>query len=453
MLVLAFALAYVVRFEALPYYHDFTPREYVLLVALIVPAWLILLGLFRLYDPHLLFGGIQEYARVFNAVVFGTVGLVVLGFFAGDSLTISRGWLLLASTVAYFLVAGARFWVRRSVYELRKRGRLLSPALIIGANQEARALAEQLQVWSTSGLRLVGCVATGGSGEAPEGPGCRPLGQLADLDRLVTEHEIEELIVAPTALSRDQLVGIFRNYGVNTGVNLRLSSGLFEVMTTGLAVKELAYVPLISVRQARIRGLDAVLKRALDCALTVPGLILFSPLFLVIAVAVKRDSSGPVIHRRRVVGVGAREFDAFKFRTMVANGDQILDANPQLRDKLASEGKLKDDPRVTCLGNTLRRFSLDELPQLVNVLRGEMSLVGPRMISPPEMAEYGQWGMNLLTVKPGMTGLWQVSGRADVAYDERVRLDMHYIRNWTIWLDLQLLMRTIPVVLRRKGAY
>jgi exopolysaccharide biosynthesis polyprenyl glycosylphosphotransferase len=452
-LVAAFALASVVRFEALPYFAEYTLQEYVLLVAFIVPSWLILFGLFRLYDSHVLFGGTQEYALVFNALLLGTVGLVVLGFFARESFTISRGWLLLASALSYLLVAGARFWVRRAVYALRRQGHLLSPALIVGANQEARALAEQLQVWTTSGLKLVGCVAAAGSGDAPEGPGCRPLGRLIDLDRLVTEHGIEELIVAPTALDREQLVGIFRNYGVDTNVNLRLSSGLFEVMTTGLEVKELAYVPLISVRKARIQGLDAILKRALDYALAVPGLILLSPLLLVIAVAVRRDSPGPAIFRRRVVGSGAREFDAFKFRTMVANGDQVLDKNPQLRQQLASEGKLKGDPRVTRLGRKLRRFSLDELPQLVNVLRGEMSLVGPRMISPPEMAEYGKWGMNLLTVKPGLTGLWQVSGRADVAYDERVRLDMHYIRNWTIWLDLQLLMRTIPAVLRGKGAY
>jgi exopolysaccharide biosynthesis polyprenyl glycosylphosphotransferase len=248
-------------------------------------------------------------------------------------------------------------------------------------------------------------------------------------------------------------VGLFRSFGVDTAVNLRLSSGLFEVMTTGLQVKELAYVPLISVSKARISGLDAALKRTLDLAVTVPGLVLLSPLFLFIALAVRRDSPGPAIYRRRVMGARGTEFDAYKFRTMHTNGEEILDTRPEYRVLLADEGKLKDDPRVTRLGKNLRRHSLDELPQLVNVLRGEMSLVGPRMISPVEVDKYGKWGLNLLTVKPGLTGLWQVSGRADVSYEERVRLDMHYIRNWTIWLDLQLLMRTIPAVLKGKGAY
>jgi lipopolysaccharide/colanic/teichoic acid biosynthesis glycosyltransferase len=154
------------------------------------------------------------------------------------------------------------------------------------------------------------------------------------------------------------------------------------------------------------------------------------------------------------MGVNGRAFDAFKFRTMHENGDQILDAHPELKEELAREHKLKNDPRITRLGRILRKLSLDELPQVFNVLRGEMSIVGPRMISPEEMEKYQQLGMNLLTVKPGITGLWQVSGRSDVSYEERVRMDMYYIRNWNIWLDLQIIFQTIPAVLiSHRGAY
>jgi len=154
-----------------------------------------------------------------------------------------------------------------------------------------------------------------------------------------------------------------------------------------------------------------------------------------------------------VMGMNGSQFDAFKFRTMAVNGDEILAAYPELRAALAQNHKLKDDPRVTRIGKVLRKFSLDELPQLINILRGEMSLVGPRMISPVEINMYNQWDINLLTVRPGLTGLWQVSGRSDVTYDERVRLDMYYIRNWSIWLDLQLILQTIPAVLKGRGAY
>ncbi|MCS7260864.1 MAG: sugar transferase, partial [Anaerolineae bacterium] len=158
-------------------------------------------------------------------------------------------------------------------------------------------------------------------------------------------------------------------------------------------------------------------------------------------------------YRRRVLGVGGREFDAFKFRTMYVNGDEILKQHPEAAEALRNHHKCAWDPRVTRLGRILRRTSLDELPQLFNVLLRQMSLVGPRMISPAELEKYGKWGMNLLTIPPGITGLWQVSGRADLSYEERVRLDMSYIRNYTIWLDLQILWRTIPAVLQCRGAY
>jgi lipopolysaccharide/colanic/teichoic acid biosynthesis glycosyltransferase len=174
---------------------------------------------------------------------------------------------------------------------------------------------------------------------------------------------------------------------------------------------------------------------------------------LVIAVAIKFDSPGPILYRRRVVGVGGKQFDALKFRTMYLDADQRLAQDSELRRRFEENYKLKDDPRVTRVGRLLRRTSLDELSQIWNVLRGQMSLVGPRMITLEERVRYGKWRMNLSTVKPGITGLWQVSGRSDLSYEERVRLDMHYIRNYSIWLDLHLLWQTIPVVLKGHGAY
>jgi exopolysaccharide biosynthesis polyprenyl glycosylphosphotransferase len=232
-----------------------------------------------------------------------------------------------------------------------------------------------------------------------------------------------------------------------------MSSGLYEIITTGLTVKEFAYIPLVGVNKVRLTGINKLVKLFFDYTLTVPGLLFISPLLLLIAAAIKLDSPGPVFHRRRVMGVNGKQFDAFKFRTMLINGDEILSKYPELQDKLAQNHKLKNDPRITRIGHVLRKLSLDELPQLLNVLRGEMSLVGPRIISPKEMKKYYQWGINLLTIKPGITGLWQVSGRSDISYEERVRLDMHYIRNWSIWLDLQLLWRTLPAVLKSQGAY
>lgn len=196
-----------------------------------------------------------------------------------------------------------------------------------------------------------------------------------------------------------------------------------------------------------------VFKRLLDVTLVASALIALWPLFLILAIAVKLDSPGPIIYRRRVLGRDGRVFDAFKFRTMHVNGDEILARNPELQAELAKNCKLKVDPRVTRMGNFLRKFSLDELPQLFNVLTQDMSLIGPRIIAPEEIEKYGAYGPDLLTVMPGMTGLWQVSGRSNTTYDERVNLDMNYIHNWSIAMDIKILFKTIPAVMKGEGAY
>jgi exopolysaccharide biosynthesis polyprenyl glycosylphosphotransferase len=280
------------------------------------------------------------------------------------------------------------------------------------------------------------------------------LGSVDQLGDIIKSFNIGEVILASSAIStRDYLLEIFKQYGVSDTVNIRMSSGLYEIITTGLTVNEFAYVPLVYVNKVRLTGSDNFFKLILDYLITVTVLIILAPFLILIALLVRFSSPGPIVHRRRVMGINGKQFNALKFRTMVVNGDEIMAKHPELKDELERNHKLKYDPRVTKVGAFLRKWSLDELPQLFNVLTRDMSLVGPRMISPEEVALYKQFDMNLLTVLPGITGLWQVSGRSDISYDERVRLDMYYIRNWSIWLDLQLLLQTIPAVLKRRGAY
>lgn len=194
------------------------------------------------------------------------------------------------------------------------------------------------------------------------------------------------------------------------------------------------------------------LKRACDIGLAGLACLVLLPVFAVIAVAIKLSSRGPVFHRRRVVGRGGQPFDAFKFRTMRPDADAMLDGMPELKLQYTANYKLMDDPRRTAIGSVLRKYSLDELPQLFNVMRGEMSLVGPRIVTAPELEKYGDYADVLLTVRPALTGLWQVSGRNNLSYAERVNLDMYYIQNWSLWLDAQILCRTPLVVLKSEGA-
>jgi exopolysaccharide biosynthesis polyprenyl glycosylphosphotransferase len=415
--------------------------------------WILVYWINGLYNTQNLLGGTREYDKIFRSSTVGFLLIVIAGFLEPD-LVIARGWLIMAWAFTFLFAFMGRFLLRRLVYFLRGYGFFLTPAVIVGANQEGRWLAEQLLSWETSGLHLVGFVDKKEPATTPLFHNLVCLGSVDQLGEIITRYNIGEVILASSAIStRDYLLDIFKRYGVSDTVNIRMSSGLYEVITTGLTVNEFAYVPLVYVNKVRLTGSDNLLKLVLDYVITITGLILISPLLLAITLLIRLSSPGPIIHKRRVMGINGKQFHALKFRTMVMNGDEVMARHPELQEELARNHKLKDDPRVTKIGAFLRKFSLDELPQLFNVLKRDMSLVGPRMISPEEVAMYKQFDMNLLTVHPGITGLWQVSGRSDISYDERVRLDMYYIRNWSIWLDLQLLFQTIPAVLKGRGAY
>ena len=457
MTFLAFLVAYSFRFELFAEHFNQTTaaafENYQVLIYVVPVVWLFIFAINGLYSKDNLLGGTGEYSRVFRSATEGFLLLAIAGFL-GPTLIIARGWLLMTWVFSFVFVGAARFLLRRVVYALRRHGFFLTPAVIVGANQEGRWLAEQLLRWETSGLHLVGFVDKKTPVTFPLFHDLVCLGSVDKLGEIIDRYQIGEVILASSAFStRDYLLDIFRKYGVTDKVNIRMSSGLYEIITTSLTVNEFAYVPLVYVNKVRLTGIDNALKFFLDYVLSIASLIVLFPFFLLIAFLVKTSSPGPVLHRRLVMGLNGKQFYALKFRTMATNGDEILNQYPELKEELARTHKLKNDPRITRIGAFLRKFSLDELPQLFNVLRRDMSLVGPRMISPEEVSMYKQFDMNLLTVLPGITGLWQVSGRSDISYDERVHLDMYYIRNWSLWLDLQLLYQTLPAVLKSRGAY
>lgn len=457
MISAGFLLAYFVRFDLnVPFFYSNEQSLafifYLKLGAFLIPAWILIFWLSGLYSRQNILGGTREYSKLFNGTTVAMIVLIIVNFLVPEFI-LARGWLLLTWFFVFFLTAIGRFLTRRIVYYFRTKGYFLTPALIVGANEEARLLAEQFRNRRASGLHVMGFVADNVQiGTALLKDLC-VLGSLSQLETLIRDLKVEEVIVTSSAISSEGILKIFRLLGVAEGVTLHLSSGLYEIITTGLQVQELASVPLVKVNKIRLTGIDQVLKFILDYSFSILAMALVIPLSVVFGILIKIDSKGPVFHRRRVMGVNGRTFDAFKFRTMYINGEEILDTYPELKEELAKEHKLKVDPRVTRVGRLIRKSSLDELPQFYNVLRREMSVVGPRMICPDEMQEYQHNGMNLLTVKPGITGLWQVSGRSDISYEQRVHLDMYYIRNWSIWMDIQVIFRTIPALITRRGAY
>lgn len=453
-LTAAFVTAFWVRFDLqLTLAPEVVPESavYKALSMLLIPVWLLMFVLYNLYDRHSRLGGTQESSRTFNACTTATM-LVILGTFLFPDFVVSRMWVVSAWLLSFAFVALNRFAARRVVYALRMRGYLLAPAVIVGANREGESLADFLQDHRASGVRTIGFVTTSADDRHPRRAG-PVLGRIDEITAIVQHWGVEEVVVAITALGREELLRLC-GHVEPLPVQLRLSSGVYELLTTRVEVRTLGTLPLMSIHKIRLDRMEVVFKTLLEATLASLGLLLIWPVLAVIAIWIKLDSAGPVLHRRRVLGVSGKPFDAFKFRTMHENGHELLDQDPEAAETLRTQHKLKKDPRITRAGRWLRRYSLDELPQLFNVLLGQMSLVGPRMITPEEAGEFGDQRMNLLTVKPGITGLWQVSGRSDLSYAERVRMDLYYVRNYSVWLDLQILfVRTLPAVIKGRGAY
>jgi exopolysaccharide biosynthesis polyprenyl glycosylphosphotransferase len=455
----AFALGYLLRFksELLPYDGPHSIGFYSSVGFWAVPVFLAFFAAYHLYDRRYLFAGFSEYVRVANACTIGIVAVVLISFLRGvdygaDS-SISRGWLLATWLLSIGLIVLGRFVFRRFVRMLRTRGRLLTPTLIVGVNEEGIALAEQLLGDPGSGAQLLGFLDSALPAGTPVGSGLEVLGDFWKLDVFIERHGVQQVIVATSALTREQLLDLYWNFGQDDGLELHLSSGLFEILTTSVQVQEISRVPLVTPQRVRITGADALIKTTLDYVLAGAALIALLPVVFVVCIAIKLDSRGPIFHSRRVLGVSGKAFGAYKFRTMMLNAERRQMERPIGFAERRLNFKSPDDPRITRVGRFLRRTSLDELPQLINVLRGEMSLVGPRMIAPEEAARYGKWQRNLVTVKPGITGPWQVAGRGDLPYEQRITLSMQYIRNYTFWLDLAILVRTVFVVLKGRGAY
>jgi exopolysaccharide biosynthesis polyprenyl glycosylphosphotransferase len=276
--------------------------------------------------------------------------------------------------------------------------------------------------------------------------------QVRDLHEAIREHGAECLFVASTGVNVESMRAVTKT-ARREGIQLRVSSNLPEVLARRFSVQPIGGVMALSVNPVRLTGAQAVLKRALDLALATAGLLLFLPFGLMIAGLIKVTSKGPVFYRQERAGRHGRPFTMYKFRTMIDGADAMREDLLHRNEASGPLFKIRDDPRVTTVGRWLRRWSVDEVPQLINVARGDMSLVGPRPALPRELLGYRDWHFDRLEVRPGITGLWQVSGRSALSFDEYVGLDLFYIQKWSLAYDLYILLKTLPVVLARKGAY
>ena len=412
--------------------------------------WVALLALGRTYEHRYVGNGNEEYRRLFLACVClaALVGTTAYAL----QLDLARGVVVVAVPVASVLSLLWHYVARHLLHRARREGRCLQRVVVIGRERSVAELVRTLRREPQAGFRVVAaCVDRS---RDPSIEGVPVLGSASDvLDTLKTANADSVVLTAWSDVSQAELRTLSWQLE-GSRVSVLVAPRLADVSGPRVHIRPVAGLPLLNVEEPEFTGVRRVLKGAMDRLLALSALVVLGPLLVGTAIAVRATSSGPAFFRQLRVGRHGRQFVMHKFRSMRITAEEELAA--LLADNEHGEGplfKIRRDPRVTPVGRLLRRYSLDELPQLIDVVRGRMSLVGPRPPLPAEVAQYPEHVHRRLLVKPGLTGLWQVSGRSDLTWDESVRLDLYYVENWSLAWDLTIIMKTIMAVLKRSGAY
>lgn len=444
--LIAGLLAFEVRLEV----HHYLAIDYLALSLALPALWWATVRLAGGYDPRFIGAGSDEFHRILNAGVCLTAGVAIVSY--AGKIDLARSYVVIAIPCATGFDLAARYGLRKQLHRLRSLGSCMRRAVAVGHTVAVAELVTQLRRDKHHGLAVVAaCLADALPRREVAGvPVCGGLGDVVDA---VEESAADTVAV----LTCPELNGVqLRDLAwqlEKTGTDLCVAPALLDVAGPRTTIRPVAGLPLLHLDHPRLSGTKQIVKGAFDAAFAATALILLLPVFLAVALAIRLGDGGRVFFRQTRVGKDGSHFTVYKFRTMVEDAEQ---RKTHLAARNEADGllfKIHDDPRVTKVGGWLRRWSLDELPQLINVLDGNMSLVGPRPALPEEAALYGYHVRRRLAVKPGITGLWQVSGRANLSWQESVRLDLRYVENWSFALDLQILWKTWQAVIGRSGAY
>ncbi len=454
LIVLVMALAYWSRyrlqwFRDVLYEADFTDYlPLTALFALLIPGFLFLDGSYHSWRGR---SWVDHVYRISNAGAKTLVMVLAIAFFFRP-LLYSRLLLLEAGIGMWIFLALARAAVMYLLAHQRRSGKGLKRLLIVGAGEVGRRVMRTLVARPDLGYRVIGYVDDNPEKGESEIGRFKGLGAIDNLVNVINTEDIDEVIVTLPWTYHRRILTVLRECD-RRNVQARIVPDIFQLSLSRVDVGDLGGLPLISINEITFGATALLFKRIVDTCGALLGLTLGAPLLGLIALAIRLDSPGPILFRQQRVGKDKQLFMMYKFRSMREGAEAELE---ELREYNEADGplfKMRDDPRLTRVGTLLRRTSLDELPQLLNVLRGEMSLVGPRPPVQEEVEQYQPWHLQRLAVPPGMTGLWQVSGRSELTFDEMVLLDLYYIEHWSPWLDLMIMLRTIPKVLLGDGAY
>lgn len=443
---LALWVAFALR-QRLPGYDVEGAEPFAAIVTFLAPAiWIAVLAYYRLYTARHVKRPMQEFTRIFHAAAVSVGATALIAFMLRRY--VSRGWLLLTFAAGVVTLTLERAIARRWFDHLRKAGSLRRPVLIVGINDEAKAIASCLCSRPELGYRVVGFL------DDTEPPGSALMdipvvGGAQDAIAALSRTAATGVVVVASAFDSSTINSLVRQL-TDAGIHIEMLSSLWNIAPERLTVASLGEFPVVYVEPVPRLGWRMAAKRAFDIIVSSVGLIVLFPLVLLAALAIKLDSRGPVLFRQERMGKDGRPFRMLKLRSMVRNAHE-------LRTGLLNEAdgplfKINNDPRVTRVGRILRATSLDEVPQLWNVLAGEMSLVGPRPALADEVAGWTPALHQRLRVRPGMTGMWQVNGRSNCRFDDYARLDLYYVDNWSLLMDVAILAKTIPTVLLRRGA-
>lgn len=447
----AFVVSYFVRVkttEYLPLESIMPLREYVLIAIFAVPIWLVIFGVLGLYNMKNLRRGMGGVHMMFIGISTGTMFLVASIFLYKD-FSITRLTVVYIWLIALFFITFERYILRKIKISFWKRGKGAKRAIIVGSGTMAKAIAHKISIKPSLGIKLIGLICDHSSNELEEDK-VSILGNLDEINKVIEEHKPDEIILAYNA--SNQAIYDLAMAASSAGADFKYVPNTHALLSTYVIQEELAGIPVFHLKDSPLFGWGRVSKRMVDILGSSVALILLSIPMCVVSLLIKATSKGPVLYRqKRVNHLG--EFNFLKFRSMREDAEEMQKSLEKFNEATGPIFKIKNDPRITPIGRFLRKYSIDELPQFFNVLAGQMSLVGPRPPIPSEVSKYEPWHRKRLNIKPGLTGMWQVSGRSELSFDDMVKLDIYYIENWSLWLDIKILLKTVITVVRAKGAY
>lgn len=454
---LAFYLSYFIRFKAgimSEVYVTFLFEEnYIFYSIIFILSALFIFFLYNLYDRDKIYRGSGYYSKILKVLIINIIIIILAGYIF-NLFTFSRKWILLLFILSVILLFLSRYLVEFIAQKMSKKLGLVTKTLIIGIGENAKRIEDSLSKYSYEADIIAGHVDK--KQRISRGDEYTKsfaiLGDLENLKEIIYANKIQRVIISSPEFKYFEILQILEDLK-RLDITVLIFPGFFEFSLRRLSVREIGGVPLMQVSNIGFFGFNLFLKNMIDYVLGSIFFIFFIPIYLVVAILIKLDSKGPVFFRQKRLTKDCKEFRMYKFRTMYVDAEEKLKDLMKYNEADGPMFKIKNDPRVTKVGRFLRKFSIDEIPQIINVLKGELSLVGPRALPTYEIDRSNEWEMKRLNVKQGMTGLWQISGRSDLSFEEMARLDLYYIQNWSIELDLKILLKTLPAALSRKGAY